>query len=75
MIFRQCTHPHTTKIVFDIGNEQIAEYLLCKNCKEIPIFKDFIISKEVLPDNTQVTEIEGQDRLNSISVMDGVNTG
>ena len=59
MKIRWCKHPHhTIKITFDIGDNQISEYTLCKNCKNMPIFEDFILSKEILLENTKETGIE-----------------
>ncbi len=76
MKFLQCSHPpHIMKITFDIGDDQIAEYTLCENCKNVPIFRDFILSKEILLENNQVTEIEGQERPHSTPVMDVINSG
>ena len=76
MKFLQCAHfPHSMRITFDIGNDQIAEYTLCKNCKNMPIFRDFIVNQEVISENTQRTEIDGHGRPHSISVRDVINSG
>ncbi len=58
MKFLQCSHPpHTMKITFDIGDNQISEYTLCKNCKNVPVFRDFILSKETIPENNKTAEV------------------
>ncbi len=44
-------------ITYDIGNNQIAEYKLCKNCKNMPVFRDFIINEEAILEN-KTTEVE-----------------
>ncbi len=76
MKFLQCSHPpHTMKITFDMGNDQISEYTLCKNCKNVPVFRDFILSKETFTENTQVTGIEGHGRPHSISAQDVIDSG
>ena len=47
-----CTHlPHVVRRTFDIGFEKLAVYELCKNCKEIPNFRDYIVSEEILEKN------------------------
>ena len=63
------------KITFDIGDNQISEYTLCKNCENMPVFRDFILSKEIVTENTQVTGIDGQDRPHSISAQDVIDSG
>ncbi len=76
MRFSQCTHlPHAIKITFDIGDAQMEVYQLCKFCKELDVFRDFILSKEVLSEKTQVTEIDDQERPKSIPVVDVINSG
>ena len=49
MKFNQCSHsPHVIKITFDIGDAQIEVYQLCKFCKELEVFRDFVMSEEYI---------------------------
>lgn len=43
----QCIHlPHVVRRVFDIGFDKMSVYDLCKDCKEMPNFREFMISEE-----------------------------
>lgn len=52
------THAVTTRITFDIGSGNTSVYDLCIYCKELSVFKEYVISKEPINKNTPVLEMQ-----------------
>lgn len=68
MKFKKCTHPpYVVRITFDIGFDQTAEYELCVNCKQMPVFRDFIVSEEILSEKNNTAEVKFSDRTSTDS--------
>ena len=44
MTVKSCSHqPHTSRIIFDVGNNQTTTYELCKNCQNLKVFSENIL--------------------------------